>query len=220
MNSRYILQRNNKDITTRIKEKFSLILVMSMLLSIGTALATPVSVNAVSKRTKAVRAYKKFLKQNKSYYKKFSLIYLDKDKIPELLVSQDDAVVSTGIYTYLNGKVKQVQVNDYLQLTYTNNKFKYYKKTGVFKYNFMSQGVWRGGCMKIVKGKMKAMVIWRTDYRVASPKKEYYKYTGKKSVKIKKSAYEKAIKKMTKGKKPKVAKFYSNTKSGRKHCKT
>ena len=52
-----------------------------------TLFAPAANVNAASKRTKALTAYQKKLKKLDSKIYKFALVYLDKDSIPELLIT-------------------------------------------------------------------------------------------------------------------------------------
>ena len=199
-----------------MKKILSIILSISMLLSIGTVLATPIDVNAVSKRTKAVRAYKKFLKQNESSYGDYSLIYLDNDKVPELVTMENYFAV---VYTYTGGKIKSI--SGQIDLGYTNNKFKYYKKTGVYSSTRMRNGIIGTDYYKLSKGNGKNIGYKYKDTNdYPNEKTKYYKYSNNgKSIKVSKAKFKKWFKKVTKNKKTKSAKFYSNTKSGRKHCK-
>ena len=52
-----------------------------------TLFAPAANVNAASKRTKALTAYQKKLKKLDSKIYKFALVYLDKDSIPELVIT-------------------------------------------------------------------------------------------------------------------------------------
>lgn len=91
-----------------------------------TLFAPAANVNAASKRTKALTAYQKKLTRLDSRYNKFALIYLDKDSIPELLITPDFSVhaVAGEVYTYTGGKLKQLKYagSDYGRLIYSKKK--------------------------------------------------------------------------------------------------
>lgn len=81
---------------------------------------------AASKRTKALTAYqKKITKLNPKIYK-FALVYLDKDSVPELLITPTyGAHVSMGeVYTYTGGKVKNLKYagSDFGAFIYSRKK--------------------------------------------------------------------------------------------------
>ena len=91
-----------------------------------TLFAPAANVNAASKRTKALTAYQKKLKKLDSKIYKFALVYLDKDSIPELLITPDLSVhaVAGEVYTYTGGKLKQLKYagSDYGRLIYSKKK--------------------------------------------------------------------------------------------------
>lgn len=91
-----------------------------------TLFAPAANVNAASKRTKALTAYQKKLKKLDSKIYKFALVYLDKDSIPELLITPDFSVhaVAGEVYTYTGGKLKQLKYagSDYGRLIYSKKK--------------------------------------------------------------------------------------------------
>ena len=96
----------------KIKISKQRILVATLTLCMLFTLFTPAAnVNAASKRTKALTAYQKKLTRLDSRYNKFALIYLDKDSIPELLITPDFSVhaVAGEVYTYTGGKLKQLK---------------------------------------------------------------------------------------------------------------
>ena len=74
-----------------------------------TLFAPAANVNAASKRTKALTAYQKKLTRLDSRYNKFALIYLDKDSIPELLITPKETVhiATSDVYVYTGGKLKK-----------------------------------------------------------------------------------------------------------------
>lgn len=197
-----------------MKKIISIILTLVMFFSITAVLSAPVTTNAASKRTKAIRTYKKFLKKEKDNYYEFALIYLDNNNVPELLIKEGSVV---GICTYYKGKV----INTYhaVNLNKGNGKFTYYKKTGIYQSLGYTYDTWYTSYPKLSKAKIKTKIFSTGNFSSSSVK--YYKgeINGKKT-KITKSKYKALLKKYKKGKKGIKAKFYSNTKSGRnKHCK-
>ena len=111
----------------KIKISKQRILVATLTLCMLFTLFTPAAnVNAASKRTKALTAYQKKLTRLDSRYNKFALIYLDKDSIPELLITPDFSVhaVAGEVYTYTGGKLKQLKYagSDYGRLIYSKKK--------------------------------------------------------------------------------------------------
>ena len=87
----------------KIKTSKQHILVVTLTLCmLFTLFAPATNVNAASKRTKALTAYQKKLKKLDSKIYKFALVYLDKDSIPELLITPDFSVhaVAGEVYTY------------------------------------------------------------------------------------------------------------------------
>ena len=111
----------------KIKRSRQCILVAALTLCMLFTLFAPVTnVNAASKRTKALTAYQKKLKKLDSNMYKFALVYLDKDSVPELLISPNYSVhVSSGeVYTYTDGKLKQLKYagSDFGRLVYSKKK--------------------------------------------------------------------------------------------------
>ncbi|MBR2280791.1 MAG: hypothetical protein IJ903_07720 [Ruminococcus sp.] len=182
----------------------------------------PVTAKTVSSRTKAVRAYKKFLKKHKKY-KKFSLIYLDNNKTPELLTQKvDDLDYVVSIYTYSNGKLKKKDSVVYL-IEEPTKEFVYYKKTGVYISSFAADAYYWSYYYKYNKGKIKELNL-STERNVWEKSPSYYckilNNDENNKETLTKEEFNKALKKYTNGKKSSAAKFYKNTKSGRKkHCK-
>lgn len=88
-----------------------------------TLFAPAANVNAASKRTKALTAYQKKLKKLDSKIYKFALVYLDKDSIPELVITSKESIhaVYGEIYTYNNGKLKNLKYagSDFGQFIYS-----------------------------------------------------------------------------------------------------
>ncbi len=188
-----------------MKKLLSIILTLTMLFSVTAVLSAPTTASAASKRTKAVKAYKKYLKSH-SYLQYFSLVYLDNNNVPELITKSGNIAY---IATYKGGKVKDCGAMIYTD--YTGGKFKYYKKTGVYRSAYVNSGVLASGYAKVSKGNAKSQV-----YKMSS---NYYMVKGGCAQKVSKLVYVLRAKKITKFKKAKSAKFYCNSGSGRKHCK-
>lgn len=109
------------------KPSRQLILVATLTLCmLFTLFAPATNVNAASKRTKALTAYQKKLKKLDPKMYKFALVYLDKDAVPELLISPTYSVhVSSGeVYTYTGSKVKELKYagSDFGHLVYSRKK--------------------------------------------------------------------------------------------------
>ena len=94
-----------------------------------TLFAPAANVNAASKRTKALTAYQKKLTRLDSRYNKFALIYLDKDSIPELLITPKETVhiATSDVYVYTGGKLKKLKYagSDFGRLVYSRKNLSY-----------------------------------------------------------------------------------------------
>lgn len=176
----------------KIKTSKQLILVVTLTLCMLFTLFAPASnVNAASKRTKALTAYQKKLKKLDSNAYKFALVYLDKDSVPELLITPSTSVhVAAGeVYIYTGGKLKQLKYagSDFGRLVYSKKK------------SVVSNSVWVNGYGAIAtfyrfnkKGKGTKLKKFE---EVALPKM-LYKINGKKVSKKKyNSEYKKMVKK-------------------------
>lgn len=162
-----------------------------ILLMLFTLFAPAANVNAASKRTKALTAYQKKLTSLDSRYNKFALIYLDKDSIPELLITPDFSVhaVAGEVYTYTGGKLKQLKYagSDYGRLIYSKKK------------SVVSNSAWINGYGAIstfYRFNKKGKGTKLKTFEEASLPKTLYKINGKKVSKKKfNSEYKKMIKK-------------------------
>ena len=162
-----------------------------ILLMLFTLFAPAANVNAASKRTKALKAYQKKLTSLDSRYNKFALIYLNKDSIPELLITPDFSVhaVAGEVYTYTGGKLKQLKYagSDYGRLIYSKKK------------SVVSNSAWINGYGAVStfyrfnkKGKRTKLKTFEEAYLP----KTLYKINGKKVSKKKfNSEYKKMVKK-------------------------
>ena len=111
----------------KIKTSKQRILVATLTLCmLFTLFAPAANVNAVSKRTKALTAYQKKLTSLDSRYNKFALIYLNKDSIPELLITPKETVhiATSDVYVYTGGKLKKLKYagSDFGRLVYSRKK--------------------------------------------------------------------------------------------------
>ena len=162
-----------------------------ILLMLFTLFAPTANVNAASKRTKALTAYQKKLTRLDSRYNKFALIYLDKDPIPELLITPDFSVhaVAGEFYTYTGGKLKQLKYagSDYGRLIYSKKK------------SVVSNSAWingYGAVSTFYRFNKKGKGTKLKTFEEASLPKTLYKINGKKVSKKKfNSEYKKMIKK-------------------------
>lgn len=162
-----------------------------ILLMLFTLFAPAANVNAASKRTKALTAYQKKLTSLDSRYNKFALIYLNKDSIPELLITPDFSVhaVAGEVYTYTGGKLKQLKYagSDYGRLIYSKKK------------SVVSNSAWINGYGAIstfYRFNKKGKGTKLKTFEEASLPKTLYKINGKKVSKKKfNSEYKKMIKK-------------------------
>ena len=162
-----------------------------VLLMFFTLFAPAANVNAASKRTKALTAYQKKLNHLDPRQNKFALIYLDKDSIPELLITPDFSVhaVAGEVYTYTGGKLKQLKYagSDYGRLIYSKKK------------SVVSNSAWINGYGAVStfyrfnkKGKRTKLKKFEEAYLP----KTLYKINGKKVSKKKfNSEYKKMVKK-------------------------
>ena len=162
-----------------------------ILLMLFTLFAPTANVNAASKRTKALTAYQKKLTRLDSRYNKFALIYLDKDPIPELLITPDFSVhaVAGEVYTYTGGKLKQLKYagSDYGRLIYSKKK------------SVVSNSAWingYGAVSTFYRFNKKGKGTKLKTFEEASLPKTLYKINGKKVSKKKfNSEYKKMVKK-------------------------
>ena len=162
-----------------------------ILLMLFTLFAPAANVNAASKRTKALTAYQKKLTSLDSRYNKFALIYLNKDSIPELLITPDFSVhaVAGEVYTYTGGKLKQLKYagSDYGRLIYSKKK------------SVVSNSAWINGYGAIstfYRFNKKGKGTKLKTFEEASLPKTLYKINGKKVSKKKfNSEYKKMVKK-------------------------
>lgn len=176
--------------------------------------AQGMNAEAASPKTKAVKAYKKFLSQKtikwddenkvKTSKCKFGLIYIDNNSVPELFVDGSSAGVNHimggyKLYTYKNGKVKAV-----CNITDT---FSYYKKTGIFVTGTFLYGEYHA-YRKLSGSSEKLLLRTETLYET--------KYFDSKEKELTKAQFNKKLKKLVGKKKVSIPKCYKNTAKNRK----
>lgn len=177
-----------------------------------------VQAKAAPAKKKAVQAYKEFLANDKIPWDanwevpakdcKFSIVYINNDKIPELVLYNTSVPHMGGycrIFTYKSGKVTRVGSADM-----DSGKFYYYKKKGVFISCYANGGVF-DNYRKIKKGKIVHKL--QKGKEVFDNKTRYYNSNRKE---ISKSAFNKQLKKLVGSRKKTSAKFYTNTPTNRK----
>lgn len=200
------------------KAKAILLLVM-----LAALLALPLNAQAASTKSKAIKAYKAFLAQaaipwgRDSYYTavptkrcQFSLVYIDKNSVPELVVKSDYVTHAAGcgvVFTYKNGKVQPVE-NIHL-----DGDFYYYKKKGVYAASYLGTGRL---CYNYDKMSGLSATAKLSDQKdILSGKKSYYKITSGGSKAISRKKFNSVLKKLVGSAKKTKAKFYKNTKKNR-----
>ena len=147
-----------------------------------TLFAPAANVNAASKRTKALTAYQKKLKKLDSKIYKFALVYLDKDSIPELVITSKESIhaVYGEIYTYNNGKLKNLKYagSDFGQFIYSPKKSAACNSSWINGYGAVSTFYRFSKTGKSTKLKrFDAIVNPKTSYKINNKKvskKKYY----------------------------------------------
>lgn len=179
----------------------------------------PMNAQAASQKTKALKAYKSFLKKStvklngrscKLSNAKFAVVYIDNNSVPELLVETyykigNDKISMNALYTYKNNKMVQLfSVNNGLAYS----RCYYYKKTGIF-HRYISHGDYQSYYYYRLSGKKMTRKLaeeWEAG------KTTYYKNSGKK---ITKSKFNKELKTLTRSKKVESITLRKNTASNR-----
>lgn len=196
-----------------------LMLAVAACLGFGT-----VKTEAASAKTKAMKAYRAFLSKksitwDKGYKVstkdcKFAIVYVDNDKVPELVVYATTVPHVAGfgrLYTYRKGKVSRVGAIDL-----DDKKFHYYHKKGIYVSRYAMGGVF-DGYFKLSKGKG-ALKLQKNKYIYANYTETTYSNAKRKT--LSRSQFNRELKKLVGGKKQSSAKFYKNTEKNRKkYCK-
>ena len=169
---------------------------------------------AASQKQQALQAYETFLSSQSSYMS-FSLIYLDKNSVPELVFGHE-------LYTFKNGQM--VKIQNYLSPMYMPSL--YFKKTGViviwYAHGGFAPSSFDRYC-KLKSGKLEGKLEIEGAAEMNSKTGKYkwaYAYNSLKNGKTKtfknKSAFNKALKKLVGNKKKTKIKMHDNTEAMRK----
>ena len=182
-----------------MKKKTRITILLTTLLLLF-AFAMPAS--AASTKTKALKAYRKFLEKEKDnlFYQYFGIAYINNDSVPEL-VAYGLGGKPTICY-YKNGKVKKLwsAANCY----YSH----YYKKKGVVKQTAYRPEEWDYyGYVKVNLAKNKSSIL--SGYSDG-------KYENSKNKTISKKQFNNILKKAVGKTKASKIKYYKNTAANRK----
>lgn len=169
-------------------------LILSIIISSQFVYMSCVPVKAASKKTAALKEYKKILNSSNSN-STFFVYDLNHDGTPELLMHNSEDGSYLHLYTYYNGKVIENSVS-YL--------FEYYKKGSVFRCGSLHYGIFSEGINKLVKGKVKTVA---SNSGAMDGETSYY-IRGKK---VSKKKYTSYVNKLTKGSKAKEIKYHKAT---------
>lgn len=173
---------------------------------------------AASKKDKALKAYRKYLEKEEkkagSMISKWSLAYLDKDDIPEMVTYY--SILGHGakpcIFTAKNGKVKQVSFS-----AANGYGTHYYKKKGIVRYSSDSWE-WEEYCKVNFKSKELMSAL---DSIAVMENGKYYKDNGSgERTQITKKQYTALVRKQIGTAKAVKLKYYKNdAKNRKKHLK-
>lgn len=203
-----------KNVPHKTWKHYVLRLVMLCMILTSAFFTQSLTSDAASQKTKALKEYNRLLSQKKLKWSgnlkvkssklKFSLIYVDKDSVPELFIDGTSAGTThvSGaykLYTYRNGKLYDVG-------TYRDS-FGYYKKKGVFVSKTYLHGEYEA-YHKLSKGED---VI-----RLRSEKYYTTQYFDGNENQISKASYKKQLKKLTGKKKASAPVCVNNTSANRK----
>lgn len=179
-----------------------------------------VTADATTARSKAMKAYKAFMK-TRSASERFAVAYIDDDSVPELILDRN----STGsrlsgfgdFYTFKDNRIFLIDNNLCLHrnknISYNGSYFKYYKKTGIYLDDDSIQGCRITSYYKFKKttATCKASKLEYESWTGVEPSNKYKK--GSKTVR--KSTYTTYVNKLKKGKSLTNAKLYKNTEKNR-----
>lgn len=206
-----------------IRKSLIIILLIFSSVMIMNVVTPGATVQAATKKSKAITEYKKFLSQNSVKYDNetynmkncsFALAYVDKDSVPELIlynVEDTDHAVGYGkLYTYRKGKVQLVK-----GLQINGSKFYYYKKTGIYLDDYSGMGYKTKWYNKLGKGNSKTVLTISEELSDENRDGKLSKGYSNSKVKLTKKKFNKKLKKYVGKKKKKVVKFRKNTRANR-----
>lgn len=194
-----------EDVNMKSKKWLWCMLLMCCIIFVGT------KVDAASAKSKALEKYRSIM-VGKSSYTNFAVVYLDNDKIPELITSGSYGSSGYVIITYKNGKL--------LTRESRNKPYCYWKKRGFFSILDARSSYYAGyGWEETKYYKMKknsnelvAYFHLHKDYNDGSRVVKYYS----KGSEISKGSFDSVILKYKKNTKGREIKYYTNTLSNRK----
>lgn len=197
---------------------------LMMLVILVLAALLPLNVQAASAKSKAIKAYKAFLAQDTipwgtdDYYTavptkrcSFSLVYIDKNSVPELVVQSGYVTHVAGfgvVFTYKNGMVQPVN-NIHL-----DGDFYYYKKKGIYASSYLGAGRESYEYYKLSDLTSTGKVSEAKD--IMSGDKFYYRITDGNTKSITGKKFNSLLKNLVGSTKKTKAKFYKNTAANRK----
>lgn len=216
------------EMKNRQRGRHSSIISFLLIVALLVTMIPAIPAEAASKKTKALRAYKKLLSQktvcvmprgikygSKSgsykFYKpskaqkvEFMVAYIDKDDVPELILREPDT--GYGIWTYKNGKMVNLDWSGYFSKPYG-----YYRKKGIFvEKHLTDENPWYEYFSKIPNTVRE--VFLEIEHYAGKKEAEYYIRGDK----VTKSKFEKKLKSYVGSRKLEKVKMYKNTKANRK----
>lgn len=184
----------------KTRKKIRQILLVILLLCSCTGL---LRVQAATAKADALQAYRNYLENQRSFLK-FSVIYLDKDAIPELVLNDGK------IFTYKKSTGMKLLQDDY-EFDYK----KYYKKKGVICSDII-MGAMMGYDVvvysRVANGKLKGFC---RSHHYTNGKWEYAKYSRSRISKVAKAQFNALIRKYAGKKKLTKIKYHANTAADR-----
>ena len=191
----------------KLMKKFVILLTMIVALSCVNVNGNVVLAKKVTQAQKAKKAYANFLTKNTGAKKKFAVVNLNKDSIPELVIYNG---TDRLVYAYINGKLKCIgkEISDriYLETTFYPSKNLIYSEEMIKNFISISYEKFDGKKVKEVASKEGT---YDSSYK--------YKVEGKKVSAKKYNNYVKQLNLKGKVKKVKVSKIklVKNTDSNR-----
>ena len=191
---------------------------VGIMLLLLTASMACLSTQTATAKSKALKAYSEFLAENENLYGSFSVIYLDKNSVPELFVGER-TFNAVYLFTYSGGDVKKVGGTGKIASHY-------YKKKNVlitgWRYSAGPSGESATAYYRMKDGEIKLALA---DVKITSYKNgalentgEYrtYQENGMDYSTVNKKAFSSALKKLVGNKKKTKIKYYENKAAKRK----
>lgn len=215
------------ELSNNIKKIISFLCVFALLFSAIAVLPNfSFEADAASKKSQALKAYKKFLVRESKYGEsytfdgvegkaRFTIIYLDNNNVPELVLQQGGCY---SLYIFKKGRVVETDIKMMYSL---DERFHYCPKRGIYTHVYARLGNVAEAYLKLSGTNSffkvsEVSLMGSSDDPNDYPPPKHYKATKKGSKQVSKKVFKTTLKKLTKGKSFKVAKFYTNTKRNRK----